>query len=109
MEQAIHNTFNLLFANEKFEDCEKLLDPAINMLYSLRRTDESKQTAGAATGGAKTQTAVAEQSHINLPLEYCISTCYILRAILCLRVSQNSKMTLEDQDVYTAESFSWAD
>ena len=42
VEQAIHNTFNLLYANEKFEDCEKLLDPAIDMLVGLRTADESK-------------------------------------------------------------------
>jgi len=94
VEQAIINTFNLLFTNEKFEDCEKLLDPSIEMLYGLRRSDEAKQTAGAASA----TTTVAEQTHINLQLEYCLCTCFILRAILCLRVSQNTKMTLEDQD-----------
>jgi hypothetical protein len=52
---------------------------------------------------------VTEQSHINLPLEYCICTCYVLRAILCLRVSQNTKMTLEEQDARITESFGWAD
>jgi hypothetical protein len=92
VEQAIINTFNLLFTNEKFEDCEKLLDPSIEMLYGLRRVDEAKKTANAA-GGATTAT---DQTHINLSLEYCLCTCFILRAILCLRVSQNTKMTLED-------------
>jgi hypothetical protein len=48
VEQAIHNTFNLLFATEKFEDCERLLDPAIEMLVGLRRADEGKLAATAA-------------------------------------------------------------
>ncbi len=88
VEQAIINTFNLLFGNEKFEDCERLLDPAIEMLYNLRRVDEAKQTAGAANATiSKATITIAEQTHINLPLEYCLNTCFILRAILCLRVS----------------------
>lgn len=104
----------MLFANEKFEDCERLLDPSIDMLKNLRRDDDAKTTAHEATSlnnptKAKSQATIAECSHVNLQLEYALCTCFILRAILCLRVSQNSKMTLEDQDAYISESFNWAD
>ena len=87
VEQAIINTFNLLFTNEKFEDCEKLLDPSIEMLYGLRRIDEAKKTANAA-GGA---TTVTDQTHINLSLEYCLCTCFILRAIYALESHRTPK------------------
>jgi hypothetical protein len=76
----------LLFANEKFEDCERLLDPAIEMLIGLRRAEEGRMPAAGTKGGSMV-VPVTEQSHINLPLEYCICTCYVLRAILCLKVS----------------------
>ena len=36
VERSIVETFNLLVKYEKFEDCERLLEPALSMLTSLR-------------------------------------------------------------------------
>lgn len=45
IEKSIVETFNLLYKYEKFEDCERLLEPSLNMLISLRSSREADQNS----------------------------------------------------------------
>ena len=85
VENSIVETFNLLVKYEKFEDCERLLDPALNMLTNLRQQREtldhnSSAMLGAAGGDTKSKHSNAKDANqqVNLPLEFAISTVLIL-------------------------------
>lgn len=43
VEKSIVETFNLLYKYDKFEDCERLLEPSLNMLISLRSAHNADQ------------------------------------------------------------------
>ena len=39
------DTFDLLYKYEKYDDCERLLTPALNMLVNLRSADDHNASA----------------------------------------------------------------
>lgn len=43
VEQSITSTFNLLVEFDKLEDCEKLINPSIEMLSHLREDRQKRQ------------------------------------------------------------------
>ena len=85
IEEAIVNTFNLLFRFEKYDDCENLLGPALKMLVALRGSRELELNQGSSM--LETKTKNKSESQTILPLEFAISTVLVLRATLSLKMA----------------------
>ena len=91
VEQCILHTFDMLFEFQKWEDLQSLLDPMCSMLMSFRRTEQDNKQNPNATDANKAsgnlnRGGIAHQV-ANLPLEFTISTVYILQAISSLKQS----------------------
>ena len=74
VERAIIHTYDLLIDFDKMQDCRVLLDGSIDMLLDVKK--------GGKTEGKKSATNVTQNIQNNLPLEYALSTCYLLKATL---------------------------
>ena len=99
------HTFNLLYQFEKYEDCGRLLNPALEMLVSLRKArevDHNNSTSLIGGGGGS-------ENQVNLELEFAISTTLLLRATLFLKQSQNPKLGVEDREALILSSFAQAE
>ena len=105
VEQAIVHTFNLLYQFEKYEDCGRLLDPALGMLVGLRKAREVDHNNSTSLIGGKG----GSENQVNLELEFAISTTLLLRATLLLKQSQNPKLSAEDSEALILSSFSQAE
>ena len=83
-----------------------MLDPAVVMLTSMRRTNNEAKT----NNETKKSTAKVTAGYpaANLPLEYAISTCMGLQAISNLRQSQSATVSLQESEEFLDLSFSWA-
>lgn len=77
VEKSIVQTFDLLFKYEKYEDCERLLEPALNMLIGLRSSREIENN-GSTMMENKSKHSGSNQNQVNLPLEFTITTVLIL-------------------------------
>ena len=108
VERSIVDTFNLLFKYEKFEDCERLLEPSLSMLISLRSSREIEHNSSAMLD-TKSKHSNSGSSQVNLPLEFAISTLLILQATLSIKLSQNTKLPREDREAYIMQSFTQAE
>ena len=105
VEQAIVHTFNLLYQFEKYDDCGRLLTPALDMLVGLRKAREVDHNNSSSMIGGKS----GGDPQINLELEYAISTTLILRSTLFLKLSQNPKITPDDRETLIIKSFQQAE
>ena len=84
------DTFDLLYKYEKYDDCERLLSPSLNMLVSLRSvTDDHNASAMIDTKSKNSQNS---SNQFNLPLEFSVTTVLILQATLSIKLSQNTKL-----------------
>ena len=108
VEKSIVQTFDLLFKYEKYEDCEHLLEPALNMLIGLRSSREVENN-GSTMLDNKSKQSGSNSSQVNLPLEFTISTVLILQATLSIKLSQNTKLLKEDREALIMQSFSQAE
>ena len=97
VEKSIVQTFDLLFKYEKYEDCERLLEPALNMLIGLRSSREIENN-GSTMLENKSKHSGSNQNQVNLPLEFTITTVLILQATLSIKLSQNTKLLKEDRE-----------
>ena len=82
VEKAIIHTNDLLIEYDKIEDCRVLLDGSIGMLT------EVKQSLGAQKSISDTKKSISSINPVvqnNLPLEYALSTCYLLKATLHIK------------------------
>jgi len=82
VEKAIIHTNDLLIEYDKIEDCRILLDGSINMLIDI------KQSMGNQKSISDTKKSISSINPIvqnNLPLEYALSTCYLLKATLNIK------------------------
>ena len=95
------HTFNLLYQFEKYDDCGRLLTPALDMLVGLRKAREVDHNNSTSMIGGKS----GGDPQINLELEYAISTTLILRSTLFLKLSQNPKITPDDRESLIVKSF----
>lgn len=86
VERSIIETFDLLFKYEKLEDCERLLEPALNMFISLRQERETDQNTSTVLE-TKSKASGSGQHQTNLPLELAINTVLILQATLSIKLS----------------------
>lgn len=84
IEKSIVHTNDLLIEFCKFDDCRTLIDGSISMLQSLQ--DPASRTRSNQGKKSGSQTPL-EQS--NLPLEFALSTCFLLKASLLAREMQN--------------------
>ena len=86
VEEAICQTYDLLYRYEKYEDCERLLDPALQMLIELRKAREvDNQSSSILDTKPSRNSAVVSTPQVNLPLEFTISTVLILRSMLYMK------------------------
>ena len=85
VEQCIIHTFDLLFEFQKWEDLQNLLDPMCSMLSGFRRSSEDVKTANDTNKNSGNPIKNASHTVPNLPLEYTITTLYILQAISSLK------------------------
>jgi len=105
VEQSIVHTFNLLYQFEKYEDCGRLLNPALEMLVGLRKAREVDHNNSTSMIGGKG----GSENQVNLELEFAISTTLLLRATLFLKQSQNPKLGAEDREALILNSFAQAE
>jgi len=95
----------LLFRYEKLEDCERLLEPAINMMIGLRQDREIEQNTSTVLE-TKSKNSASGSQQTNLPLELAINTVLILQATLSIKLSQNTKLSQDDREELLRQSFS---
>lgn len=76
VERAIIHTNDLLVEFDKVEDCRILLDGSIEMLQ------ETKSGMGKTGDPKKSNQSASAGTQNNLPLEYALSTCFLLKATL---------------------------
>ena len=84
VERSIIDTFNLMFKYEKYEDCERLLDPALQMLTSLRSAREIEHNNSTVLE-SKSKVSLNSNTQTNLPLEFAICTVLVLQATLSIK------------------------
>lgn len=106
VEQTMIQTFNLLFSFEKYDDCERLLNPMLDMLTTFRQQGGDSMHQTSQNSSTK---QVTQQLHPNLPLEFAVATTMMLKAILCAKMSSSTKIPPEEQDTLITDSFGWAD
>ncbi len=92
----------MLFKYEKYEDCENLLEPSLNMLINLRSARETEHNTSHMESKSK---ASIMSNQVNLPLELAISTVILLQATLSIKLSQNQKLPREDRESLIMNSF----
>jgi hypothetical protein len=86
VEKCIIHTFDLLFEFQKWEDLQNLLDPMCSMLSSFRRSADDVKTANDTNKNSGNLNKNSSSNLVpNLPLEYTITTLYILQAISSLK------------------------
>lgn len=107
VEKSIVETFNLLFKYEKYEDCENLLEPSLNMLINLRSARETEHNTSTMEGSKSKASIMSNQ--VNLPLELAISTVILLQATLSIKLSQNQKLPRTDRESLILNSFMQAE
>jgi len=105
VERSIVETFNLLFAYEKFEDCERLLEPSLQMLASLRSARETEHNSSQLLDSK----SKAGSRQTNLSLEFSITTVLALQATLAIKMSQSAKLAREDREHLVQLSFAKAE
>jgi hypothetical protein len=101
VEKAIIHTNDLLIEFDKIEDCRVLLDGSIDMLLEVKK--------GMGKGeGKKSTTSVAANVQNNLPLEYALSTCYLLKATLNVKETFQFE-SISYQEPIVKSSFEYID
>jgi hypothetical protein len=102
VERAIIHTNDLLVEFDKVDDCRVLLDGSIDMLQGVK--------AGMGkTGDAKKSTqSVSTGTQNNLPLEYALSTCFLLKATLNVKETLQFER-IEEQEPIIKSSFEFID
>lgn len=92
VEQAIIHTNDLLTEFNKIEDCRVLLDGSIEMLNDIKLSMTQKSD-----GKQKSVSSLSASTQNNLPLEYALSTCYLLKAKLHIKEIK-SLGSIEEQE-----------
>ena len=100
VERAIIHTYDLLIDFDKMQDCRVLLDGSIDMLLDVKK--------GGKTEGKKSATNVTQNIQNNLPLEYALSTCYLLKATLNVKETFQFESILEQEPIIK-QSFDYID
>ena len=78
IEKAIVHTYDLLVEFDKIDDCRTLLDGSIDMLCNIKATSGSKDHQET----KKSHASINSNVQNNLPLEFALSTCFLLKATL---------------------------
>lgn len=102
VERAVVHTNDLLIEFDKIEDCRVLLDGSIDMLLEI------KQGMGKGGDGKKSNGSVNAASQNNLPLEYALSTCYLLKATLSVKETLGFER-IDEQEPIIKSSFDFID
>jgi tetratricopeptide (TPR) repeat protein len=105
VEKAIIHTNDLLIEYDKIEDCRVLLDGSINMLLDI------KQSLGNQKSISDTKKSISSINPVvqnNLPLEYALSTCYLLKATLNIKEIYHLE-SIDDQEPIVKASFDYID
>ena len=101
VEKAVIHTNDLLMEFDKIDDCRDLLDGSISMLIGI------KQSLGNPKSMVDTKKSISSLSPVvqnNLPLEYALSTCYLLKASLHIKEIQQLG-SIEEQEPIVKASF----
>lgn len=101
VERAIIHTNDLLVEFDKIEDCRSLLDGSIAMLLGIK---ESLNQPRAVAEGKKSVTSIGPVAQNNLPLEFALSTCYLLKAALLIQEMQQLG-SIDEQEPIMQTSF----
>lgn len=83
MEEAIIHTNDLLVEFNKLDDCQTLLDGSIDILAKIKAGPLTQKQPESTKKSHDPQPAVQN----NLPLEFALNTCYLLRATLFIHES----------------------
>jgi hypothetical protein len=101
IEKAIIHTYDLLVEFNKIDDCRTLLDGSINMLLGIKNNNhkDSGDTK-------KSVTSIHQTVQNNLPLEFALSTCYLLKATLQIKeLAQIGSASIDEQEPMMQASF----
>ena len=82
VEKAIVHTNDLLMEFDKIDDCRKLLDGSISMLIGIKQSLGNPKSLGEPKKSISNINPIVQN---NLPLEYALSTCYLLKASLVIK------------------------
>jgi hypothetical protein len=82
IEKAIVHTNDLLMEFDKIDDCRKLLDGSISMLIGIKQSLGNPKSLGEPKKSISNINPIVQN---NLPLEYALSTCYLLKASLIIK------------------------
>jgi len=102
VERAIVHTNDLLVEFDKVDDCRVLLDGSIDMLL------EVKSGMGKTGDAKKSNQSVSTGTQNNLPLEYALSTCFLLKATLNVKETLQFER-IEEQEPIIKSSFEFID
>ena len=80
IEKAIVHTYDLLVEFDKIDDCRTLLDGSISMLNGIKNSGHKD-----VGDTKKSHTSISPVVQNNLPLEFALSTCYLLKATLQIK------------------------
>lgn len=106
MEEAIVHTYDLLVEFNKVDDGQALLDGSITLLTEIKDSQGAQKPMNNESKKSQDiQNAIVQN---NLPLEYALSTCYLLRASLHIQEAMQLE-SIDEQEPIIRSSFEQID